>query len=172
MKKLIYFILGTTLFSISCKPDRDCCLVLQRGAEMTAQRNGVLWNPFGVKGIFSEIDSLTIDATNASQNAGTITRIDTMTIKIAYNGNGVYTLAPNQVFYATFSNNGTLNSYAIDPTFDNELDITSYQTLDNPYTTNPNEVEMKGTFKIKFIDPNNPAGISFSNGSFYVIMDH
>ena len=172
MKKLMYFVLFVTMLSVSCKPIiRYCCDVAQPSAVMTAQKNGVLWNPGGVKGILSPIDSLTIDATSIQLQTYPLIKLDSLTIKIAYTSTGDYKLAGSQVFYATFNQNGTLNSYKLDTTFNNVINITSYQTLDNPYTTNPNEIEIKGTFNIKFIDPNNPAGISFSNGNFYVIMN-
>jgi hypothetical protein len=138
---------------------------------MTAQRNGVLWNTRSIKGSLSPIDSLTINATSAQLQTYPVIKLDSLAIKIAYTSTGSYKLAGNQVFYATFNQNGALNSYNLDNTFDNEITISSYQAPDNPYMTNTNAVEIKGTFNIKFIDPNNPAGISFSNGNFYFIVN-
>jgi hypothetical protein len=173
MKKLVYLIAGAMLFSISCKPDlnRYCCDVAQRAAEITAQKNGELWAPSAVKGTLSNIDSLSIYATGITASLGTITKLDSMAVKIAYISPGLYKLNSNQVFYATFNPDGTLNSYKLDTTFNNVINISGYQVLDNPATTNPNEVKFTGTFSIKFVDPKNPAGISFSNGSFFAIMN-
>jgi hypothetical protein len=172
MKKLSYLIVFVTLLSVSCKPiRRDCCVLPQPGAAISAERNGLAWSARGVEGILSPTFEYTINATNIKSQTLPPVKIDSLSIKIAYNSPGVYTLAANQVYYGTFNPDGTLNSYNLDPSFNNEINITSYQTLDNPYTLNPNQIEIKGTFNLKFIDPSNPAGISFSNGSFYTIMN-
>ncbi|MDB5136773.1 MAG: hypothetical protein JWP37_3376 [Mucilaginibacter sp.] len=169
MKKFTWLILGVITSIYACKRDPImCCVVAQRTAEITAQKNGVLWSPFFVSGALSNVDSLAITAVSATFNT-TYTKLDTLNIKLLYANNGTYKLVGNQVYYATFAN-GTTNSYQIDPTFNNELNITGYQILHNPATTNPDEVKVTGTFNIKFIDPANPAGISFLNGNFFTIM--
>jgi hypothetical protein len=171
MKKLTWLILGVITSIYACKRDpviNICCDVAQRTTAITAQKNGVIWNPFFVSGSLSNIDSLAITAVSTSFNT-TNTKLDTLNIKLLYANIGTYKLTGNQVYYATFAN-GTINSYQIDPTFNNELDVTGYETLHNPATTNPDEVKITGTFNIKFIDPANPAGISFLNGNFFTII--
>lgn len=142
-----------------------------RPAVITAEKNGTPWSPQGVEANIGN-DSLTINATSLVMPSYTIaaTKIDSMTLKIAYTGPGVYKLAGSQNLYGTFNSNGALNKYTLDPTFNNTLNITSYQTLANSATLNPSEHMITGTFSFKFTDPGNPAGISFSNGSFYIIL--
>ena len=172
MKKLFYFILGVTFLSVSCKPiHQPCCVMPQPSAMITAERNGLSWSARGIEGLLSPTFSFTINATSIKNQTYPLVKIDSLSITIAYNSPGIYKLAATQVYYGTFNPNGTLNIYSLDPTFNNEINITSFQTLDNPYTTNPNQIEIKGTFSLKFIDPSNPAGISFSDGSFYTIMN-
>lgn len=174
MKKLTYLILVIALFSSSCLKTHvspNCCTPAQRWSEITAQKNGVLWNPFFANGVLSNIDSLHIAAASVSISTGSYVKLDTLSIKLLYNSPGVYKLQGNQIYYGTFANGTITQSYQIDPTYNNEINITGYETLHNPATTNPDMIKITGTFNIRFIDPNNPAGISFSNGSFYTIMN-
>lgn len=171
MRKLIYFILAIVLFvGQACVKSPKCCVLPQRPAELKAQKNGSLWYPSYASGKLSEADSLTINATSISPT-GYDTKLDSINIKLLYSVVQSYKLVDNQATYVTWNTDGTLNTYKLDPAFDNELNVTAYKTLDNPYTTNPNQIEISGTFSFKFIDPNNPAGITFSNGTFYTIMN-
>jgi hypothetical protein len=170
MKKILYLI--STLASVSmysCVGHHDCCDVAQRWAEITALKNGVAWSPQYVNGVMTDLDSLKIAAMSGTVAAATFNKADTLNIKVSYIGTGTYQLNNNRVFYATFAN-GTTTRFKLDTTYNNVLNITSYQQLDNPATTVPNDIEVKGTFDIRFIDPNNAAGISISNATFYAVI--
>ncbi|MGZ3814217.1 MAG: DUF6252 family protein [Mucilaginibacter sp.] len=170
MKKstcLIFSLLLAVFYG--CTIPHYCCDLAKRWAEITALKNGVMWNPQYVNGTLSEIDSLKISAMNGTVTSATFNKTDTLNIKVSYIGTGTYQLNNNKVFYATFAN-GITTRYKIDSSYNNVLNITSYQRFDNPGSTVPNDVELKGTFDIKFIDPNNPAGISISNATFYAII--
>jgi hypothetical protein len=171
MKKSACFILVLILLTaFACKPIvRYCCDVAQRWAEIDALKNGVAWSPQYVNGVLTDIDSLKIAAMSGTATGTNFVKTDTLIIKIFYTGTGTYKLTNNRVFYATFAN-GAITRYNIDTTYNNVLNITSYQKLENPATPTPDPVEMKGTFDIKLIDPNSPAGISISNATFYAIM--
>jgi hypothetical protein len=169
MKNLIPVILGASLFIVSCTKPNGCDPA-QMTAQITAQRNGVLWRPLFVKGSLSAADSLTLSAASASTNSGLYTRVDSLSIKFLCTGIGNYKLHDNQVFYATFTNT-VLNNYKIDTTYNNALNITGYQSLNNSSMMNPNQIRITGTFNVKFIDPNNPAGISFSGGAFNTVVN-
>jgi hypothetical protein len=168
MKNLTLVILGISLFIVSCKPNG--CDPAQMSAQITAQRNGAIWRPAFVKGSLNAADSLTLSATSASTNSSGYTKVDSLVFTVFCSGTGSYKLHDNQVFYATFTNNG-LNEYKIDTTYNNALNITGYQSLNNSSPMNPNQIKITGTFDIKFIDPNNPAGISFSNGTFNTVVN-
>jgi hypothetical protein len=170
MKKfaILIFSLLLTIF-YGCVIPHNCCDVAQRWAEITALKNGTTWNPQYVNGTMTDLDSIKIAAMDGTVTSATFNKTDTLNIKLSYIGTGTYNLNDKDVFYATFSN-GAATSYSLDPTYKNQLKINSYLNLNNVATTNPNAIEIKGTFDIKFIDPNNPAGISISNATFYVIM--
>jgi hypothetical protein len=169
MRKILYFILGLSLLAVSCiKPNG--CDPAQMTAAITAQRNGVSWRPLFVKGTLSAADSLTLSATSGSANSGLYNKVDSLAFTFFCTGTGNYKLSSNQVFYATFASTG-LNKYKIDTTYNNALNITGYQSLDNASTMNPNQIKITGTFNIKFIDPNNSAGISFSGGTFNTVVN-
>jgi hypothetical protein len=171
MKKLIIPIFNILVIVCSCKPIvRDCCMVAQRPAGITALKNGVAWNPTFVNGTLSDLDSLKIAAMSGTVASATFVKADTLNIKLSYIGAGTYNLTGKQVFYATFSN-GVTTSYTLDPSYNNQLKITSAQNLDNAATTVPNFIKLNGTFDIKFIDPNNPAGLSISNATFYTVIE-
>lgn len=137
---------------------------------MNAQKNGAPWSPFAVKGVLSVIDSLAISATSVSFQGSSAVRLDSLSIKIACLANGTYKLAGSQAYYVTFNQNGTLTGYQLDPSFNNVINITGFQEIDNPATMNPNVIKVTGTFNMKFIDPKNSGGISFSNGNFFVVV--
>jgi hypothetical protein len=169
MKKIISVIFSIIiLFNLSCKSDK-CCVLPQPSSHMAADKNGTAWNSFNVIGKLTVVDSLNIYAISGEENAGAYIKADSLNIKILYSDKGTYPLHGNQVFYATFTN-GVTKSYKLDTTYNNVFSIIGYETLHNPATTNPDEIKLTGTFDLKFIDPNNPSGISFSNGSFYTIM--
>ena len=171
MKKLTCLIVSIALITAySCKPiPHYCCDVAHRWAEITALKNGVAWDPQYVNGIMTDLDSIKIAAMDGTVTSATFTKTDTLNIKLSYIGTGTYNLNSKDVFYATF-NNGATTSYNLDPSYTNQLKITSYLNLNNIATTNPNAIEIKGTFDLKFIDPNNPAGISISNATFYAVI--
>jgi len=170
MKKLPFLIFSLlSLAFYGCTIPHYCCDVAQKWGQITASKNGVAWNPLYVNGTLTDLDSLKIAAMNATMTSNAITKIDTLNIKVSYIGTGIYKLDNNKVFYATFAN-GTATRYKIDTTYNNVLNITSYRRFDNPGSSVPDNVEIKGTFDLKFIDPNNPAGISISNATFYAIM--
>jgi hypothetical protein len=168
MKKLILVaLLVLLLFNISCIPERNCCVLPNPDTHVAAQKNGVLWSTFAAKGSLSNIDSLSLSASTTKDD---INKLDSLNIKIAYNDKGTYPLQGNQAFYATFAN-GVKTTFKLDPAYNNVLTITTVQHIDNPATTNPNQVRITGTFSIKFIDPKNPDGITFTNGDFYALMN-
>ncbi|HVW14835.1 MAG TPA: DUF6252 family protein [Mucilaginibacter sp.] len=169
MKNLILFIMAAGLLLASCtKPEG--CDPAQMATEMTAQKNGVLWRPLFVKSSFSAADSLSLSATGGSANQGNYNKGDSLTFRLLCTGIGSYKLYSNQVFYASFTDSG-LKNYQIDTTYNNVLNITAYQAGDNSSMMSPNQIKITGTFNVKFIDPNNPAGISFLDGSFNTIVD-
>jgi hypothetical protein len=168
MKNLVYLILLVPLFGLSSCGSKICCTPAQRPGELTAQRNGANWSPLYVGGFIGQTDSITMMATNIQP--ATFTKLDTLCLKISYSDNGTYKLTGNQVFYGTFNTNGAVTSYQLDPSFNNEITITGFEVLYNPATLNPDPTKVTGTFNLKFIDPNNPAGISFLDGNFYCIM--
>ena len=153
----------------SCIGHHNCCEVAHRWAEITALKNGVAWNPQYVNGILTDLDSLKIAAMSGAVTATTFNKTDTLNIKVSYIGTGTYQLNNNRVFYATFAN-GATTRFNLDTTYNNVLNITSYQRFDNPASIVPNDVEVKGTFDIRFIDPNNASGISISNATFYAVI--
>jgi hypothetical protein len=143
----------------------------QPSAKVTAEKNGGGWSPQFAQGIMSQQDSLSISATSATYLASVYNKIDTLNIKIKYNSPGAYQLENGQAFYGIF-NNGAVTGYQLDGTYNNVINITGYQRLSDPYTTVPDQVKITGTFSLKFIDPNNPSGISFQNGSFYTLVPY
>ena len=173
MKKIICLIYFITLLAYGCKPDRDCCMVAQRPSGMTAVKNGATWSPLGVSGVLGD-DSYTIAAGSFTSSSSTYTKIDSLNIQIATAATvESYKLSGSQVYYALFGASGTISTiYKLDTTFNNVLNITSYKEMDNQYAIDQNYVEIKGTFNIKFIDPSNASGISFSNGSFFTTIKH
>jgi len=170
MKRLTLLIFSLLLIVFyGCTIPHNCCDVAHKWAEITALRNGVAWNPQYANGTLTDLDSLKIAAMDGTVTGVNFVKTDTLNIKVSYIGTGTYQLNNNKVFYATFTN-GATTRYKIDTTYNNVLNITSYQRFDNPGSSVPNDIELKGTFDIKFIDPNNPAGISISNATFYAIM--
>lgn len=169
MKKLIIIVFSAiVLFNLSCLPDK-CCHPPQPSSAMTAEKNGEPWTTRYVKGTISDLDTITISALNIETMTDTIRKLDSLNIRIRYNGKGSYDLHANQVFYATFTKS-SVNSFKIDTSFNNRLNITNYQIFENSGPS-PNQIKITGTFIIKFIDPTNPVGISFLNGNFYTIMN-
>ncbi len=170
MKNLVYVISGVSLFIASCIKPNHGCDPAQMTAQITAKRNGVLWHPSFVKDSLRSIDSLMLSATSGSTNGGSYAKFDSLALRLLCTGTGSYKLKDNQVFYATFTNNG-LNNYKIDTSYNNAVNITGFQHIDNSSMMAPNQIKITGTFNIKFIDPGNPAGISFSDGSINIIVN-
>lgn len=169
MKKLIVVLFSViVLFNLSCKPDK-CCIPPQPSSHMTAEKNGAVWHTFDVIGKLSATNSLTIYAISGDETPSGFAKADSLNFLISYTSKGSYSLHGNQVFYATF-NNGTVTNYRLDTAYNNVLNITGYETLHNPATTNPDPIKITGAFNIKFVDPKSPAGISFLNGNFYTII--
>ena len=170
MKNLVYVILGVGLFIASCIKPNNGCDPAQMTAQITAERNGALWRPSFVKDSLSAIDSLMLSATSGSTNTGNYAKFDSLAFRLLCTGTGSFKLRDNQVFYATFTNSG-LNNYKIDTSYSNAVNITGFQHIDNSSMMAPNQIKITGTFNIKFIDPGNPAGISFLNGSLNIIVN-
>jgi hypothetical protein len=169
MKKLIAIVVSIiVLFSLSCRHDK-CCVPPEPSSKMTAEKNGAYWNTFDVIGKLSATNFLTIYAISGDVIPTGFAKADSLNFSITYTNQGSYNLHSDQVFYGVF-NKGVTTSYKLDTTYNNVLNITGYQTLHNPATTNPDPIKITGTFNIKLVDPKNPAGISFLNGDFYTII--
>ena len=172
MKKFIYLICIVVLFAYGCKRERNCCVLPQRSSGMTAERNDASWSPAGVSGTLTD-NSYILAAGSFSVLNSLYTKIDSLNIQIPSGAAvGTYKLSGSQVYYGTFGTNGTATPYKLDTTFNNVLNITSYTEMSNQYALDQNYVEIKGTFNLKFIDPSNTSGTSFSNGSFFTILKH
>jgi len=169
MKKLVYLIAAVILLSVSCKPDRDCCIVANPSSGLSAEKNGAAWKPQFLLGSLG-INTFSISASSLVIKGDSAIKADSLHIQVPdIQSVEINKLQSSQVFYATYSGN-VPTVYKLDTTFNNTLNITSYQVLVNNATTNPNLVEVKGTFNLKFIDPANPAGISISASSFFTTM--
>jgi len=170
MKTLAYLIiLGAALLLASCSKKPLCCVPPRPSSGMTAEKNGVHWNTNDVVSKRSETNSLTIYAISGDVIPGGFAKADSLNFLISYTNLGSYPLHGSQVFYDIF-NKGDTTSYKLDTTYNNVLNITGYEVLHNPATTNPDPIKITGTFNIKFVDPKNPTGISFLNGNFYTII--
>jgi hypothetical protein len=171
MKKTIYFFIAIALTTFGCgRHYIPPCCTANRAAVATAQKNGVLWSPIGVGGSIYQDTYFNLAAGNYLMN-GAYTKIDSLNIETPTSDPGTYKLHSGDVFYATFAN-GTETDYKLDTTYNNVMNITSFQILDQSSGVEMREAEVKGTFNLKFIDPANPTGITFSNGSFYTIFLH
>ncbi|MBS1524225.1 MAG: hypothetical protein JST19_01170 [Bacteroidetes bacterium] len=171
MKKPVYLIICAFLLSVcSCRRDK-CCVIPEPPARITAEKNGVAWSPRFAKGVLSEIDSLSISATGITEQVYPYKKIDTLNISILYNKPGIYPLQGSQAFYGIFKDNG-LTGYRLDASYNNVINITGYERLSNPYSSAPDQVRITGTFSLRFINPNDPLGISFRNGSFYTLVPY
>ncbi|HVS94495.1 MAG TPA: DUF6252 family protein [Mucilaginibacter sp.] len=171
MKKPIYLIFfALLLLMYSCKPDK-CCVIPEPPARVTAEKNGAEWAPRFAKGVLSEVDSLSISATDITETIYPYKKLDTLNISILYKQPGTYQLKSGQAFYGIFNDTG-ITGYQLDATYNNAINITGYERLSNPYSSAPDEIRITGTFSLKFTDPNNPAGISFQNGSFYALVPY
>jgi len=169
MRNLIIVVfLIFVLFNLSCEHDK-CCAPPLPASHIMASKNGVSWSSFWVNGTVSALDSLKIYARTTTDATYPTSKVDSMSFKILYTDIGNYSLHSNQVFYATFTN-GVTKSYKLDTTYNNVLSITGYDRLHNQATTNPDPIKVSGTFNLKFIDPDNPAGISFTGGNFYTLI--
>jgi len=172
MKKFLYLIAILPLSLVwSCNHHLICCTPPPPSATVTAQKNGVNWAPLFAGGTLSNADSLSISATNAVYQSTTYHKIDTLNIKIAYTSPGTYSLKGNQAFYGVFNNNA-VTGYKMDDTYNNVIVITGYERISNNNSTAPDQVKITGTFSIMFVDPNNPSGINFQNGNFYVLVPY
>jgi hypothetical protein len=144
----------------------------QPATVVTAQKNGVSWSGRYASGTLGPTDSLRVWAISATiPTPGVLNKVDTLSIKILYVKTGTYQLKGNQVFYGIF-NNDQVTGYQLDESYNNVINITGYERLSNPYSTAPDQIKITGTFSLKFIDPNNPAGISFQNGNFYTLVPY
>jgi len=173
MKKLTYLICTIILLTYGCKPNRDCCVLPQKPSGITADKNGASWAPSGVTGTLVD-ENFTLAAGSFSSSGSTYAKIDSLNIQLTFNGTiGSYKLSGKQGYYAVFGNNGAVTtSYKLDTTFNNVLNVTSYKEMDNTNAIDQNYVLIKGTFSLKFIDPANASGISFSNGTFFTTIKH
>ena len=159
MKKLIYLIfLSAVIFSSSCTKKPLCC-VLPPPVEITAQKNGAAWQ-------LPILRSTLVNNNISINTAGPYllnTAKDSLSINLLYTGLGNYTPTNQQITYTVFSN-GIKTNYQLDSTFDNSINITSYEVLHNAATTNPDPTELKATFNLRFVDPANTATVSLLNG--------
>lgn len=173
MKNLLYLIVILALSSgWSCTRHRNCCVMPEPPAAVTAQKNGVGWDGRYASGTLSQLDTLSISAISATiPTPGVLNKVDTLNIKIAYTTPGTYTLTGNQAFYGVFKDGG-ITGYQMNDTYHNVIVITGYQRISNPYGSQPDQIKITGTFNIMFIDPNNPAGISFQQGNFYAFVPY
>jgi hypothetical protein len=172
MKKLAYLICLPALLISSCTNHYNCCTVAQPTAKVTAEKNGASWSPAFAGGVLSSQDSLSISATGAAYDASVNKKTDNFNIKIKYNTPGSFQLKSGQAFYGTFTNNALTTGYQLDESYNNVINITGHDRLSNPYSSVPDEVKITGTFSLKFIDPNNPSGITFQSGSFFALVPY
>ena len=171
MKKLTFLAASILLlFIYSCQPEHNCgCMTAIPIKEvMTAERNGVAWQLPIVKSTFIN-DTIRI-ATN-SISIPSNTEKDSLNLSVLYVGTGNYKLTAKQAAYFTgLHSSGLPANYVLDTTFDNTLDITSYQVMDNPYTTVTDPVKITGTFNLRFINPANTTSVSLLDGKFTAIL--
>jgi hypothetical protein len=139
---------------------------------MRAQKNGTDWVPGFVKAVLSGIDSLNISASSINYKSAQYDKVDTLYINMPYHKTtGTYQLKANQVFYGVF-NNSALTGYQLDASYNNVINIAGFQTMSDTGSSLPDEAKITGTFSLKFVDPNNPSGITFQNGTFYAIIPY
>lgn len=171
MKKLVYLICFALVLSVcACTiPHHNCCTLPQPATKVTAEKNGASWSTIYASGYLSDLDSLSIAATTLSLQSSALNKIDTLNIKIRYNTPGTYQLQGNDAFYGVFNNN-MLTGYHLDPSYNNAIVITNYDRVNGDAPNGPYYAEIKGTFSLRFIDPNSPTGITFQSGSFYSML--
>lgn len=141
----------------------------QPSTKVTAEKNGASWSTVYARGYLSDLDSLSIAATTLSLQSSVLNKIDTLNIKILYNTPGSYQLHGNDAFYGVFNDN-VLTGYHLDPSYNNAIIITNYDRVNGDTPNGPYYAEIKGTFSLRFIDPNSPTGITFQSGSFYSML--
>lgn len=141
----------------------------QPSAKITAQKNGASWSPVYANGVLTEFDTLKISATSEVYQSFTYDKIDTFNITIKYTSPGTYQLKTNQAFYGVF-NKGAVTWYQLDKSYNNVIDITAYERINADTPNGPFYAKITGTFNLRFVDPDNPSGISFQNGSFYALL--
>lgn len=171
MKKLLYLICFALLqFVCACTiPHRNCCTLPQPSTKVTAEKNGTSWSTVYARGYLSDLDSLSISATTVGFQSSVLNKIDTLNIKILYNTPGTYQLQGNDAFYGVFNNN-VLTAYHLDPSYNNAIIITHYDRVNGDVPNGPYYAEIKGTFNLRFIDPNSSTGITFQSGNFYSML--
>jgi len=170
MKKTFYLISSIVLIQLyACSRQPDCCVLPQPSAKITAEKNGAGWAPMFAKGFLSDLDSLSISATSVTYQSSAYTKIDTLNIKISYNTPGTYQLQGTDAFYGVFNDN-VLTGYHLDPSYNNAIIITNYDRINGDAPNGLYYAEIKGTFSLRFIDPNSPTGITFQSGSFYSML--
>ena len=161
MKNILFFMLAfLVLLNTACQPEK-CCEPPRTGSFIIAVKDGLQWDAYPGNNMLHN-DTLTI--TGIGQYPGTFT--DTLGIKIKYTGPGDYKLLKNRAFYhSTYGHSAPLNSYKLDSLFNNTITIDGYDPVANT---------INGSFSIKFVDFNAPAGkpgdISFLDAQFYLAL--
>jgi hypothetical protein len=169
MKKLFIVLFGIS-FLCSCLPHRDCC-ALQFHNQFSAQKNGVSWLSVLSKAWFdTDQTTLNIIAKTLNQSVQPYAYADSLHLQLLDHAVGTHPLKGGQASYSTLLS-GATNTYMLDTTFNNVVNITSYTVVHNPATTNPDQVKMLGTFSLRFTDPHNAAGLIFSAGNFDLVFD-
>ena len=157
MKKLMLACAAAiVLFNSSCLPDK-CCEPPLANSYINAQRNGIQWSAYPENSAFKN-DTLTISG--VGENPGPA--MDTISFRIKYIGPGKYELLKNQVaYFYTAGHSAPVVSYTLDSSYDNNLNIVSYDQTENM---------VNGTFNIKFAGTNNTADVSFLDGGFHIVL--
>jgi hypothetical protein len=157
MRKLIHLIiLSVSLVATSCSKEPICC-ALPPPIVITAQKNGTPWLLPIIKSTLSPSNDIFI-STAGPQLMNTAT--DSLAIDLPYTGIGSYKPTDANVTYTVFSNGGK-TAYVLDPTYENQISITAFNTA-----TPPDPTEMKATFNLRFTDPGHTTTVTLLNGKF------
>lgn len=154
MKTLIYFALSCfVLLNTGCHPDK-CCVPPQSQVYLKAQKDSVLWNASPAN---TTIQNDTVTIVGTTNNPGAL--LETLVIKVKYNGLGNYNLTNGQaVYYTTAGQSAPIIKHDIDTLFSNSLNIFFYA---------PGNIV--GSFNLKFINnPSSAKDIAFLQGAFEI----
>jgi hypothetical protein len=166
MRKLIYLIFGVAFIStFSCKKEiKNCCVLPIPQAKLTAERNNTLYETPDVHGIIRN-DSITFTFAGQADVTSSDFTLDSLFIKLKYNGAGTYSLANADAAYFTIISdihpapaNSPTTDYQLNPLYNNTLIITGYDQTSGKLT---------GTFNVEFLNSTS-AAVNFLNGNFYL----